>query len=76
MLIGNLITSVFMIPLTIILIRMGDKHAAGDGEKIHAGKLIVQNLLKAIRNPIVWIPISGSAEPCWRTASPYAQHAD
>jgi hypothetical protein len=55
---------------------MGDKHAAGDGEEIHAGKLIVQNLLKAMRNPIVWIPIRGAAEPCWRTAAPYAQHAD
>ena len=40
-LIGNLVTSVLMIPLTIIL------------------RLILQNLFKAVRNPIVWIPISG-----------------
>ncbi|MGG7447557.1 AEC family transporter [Kosakonia oryzendophytica] len=56
-LIGNLITSVFMIPLTIILIRMGDKNA--DSEALHPGKLILQNLVRAVRNPIVWIPISG-----------------
>ncbi|QJT82107.1 AEC family transporter [Kosakonia sp. MUSA4] len=56
-LIGNLVTSVLMIPLTIILIRMGDKDA--DIETLHPGKLIMQNLLRAVRNPIVWIPVSG-----------------
>lgn len=58
-LIGNLVTSVLMIPLTIILIRMGDKHRSADEPQLHAGQLILQNLLKAVRNPIVWIPISG-----------------
>ncbi|KIS43949.1 AEC family transporter [Kosakonia radicincitans] len=56
-LIGNLVTSVLMIPLTIILIRMGDKDS--DSETLHPGKLIMQNLLRAVRNPIVWIPVSG-----------------
>ncbi|SCC12934.1 AEC family transporter [Kosakonia oryziphila] len=56
-LIGNLVTSVLMIPLTIILIRMGDKGT--DTETLHPGKLIMQNLLQAVRNPIVWIPVSG-----------------
>ncbi|SFT77925.1 hypothetical protein SAMN05192562_10249 [Kosakonia arachidis] len=56
-LIGNLVTSVLMIPLTIILIRMGDKGT--DLETLHPGKLIMQNLLRAVRNPIVWIPVSG-----------------
>lgn len=56
-LIGNLVTSVLMIPLTIILIRMGDKDT--DSETLHPGKLIMQNLLRAVRNPIVWIPVSG-----------------
>lgn len=46
-------------PLTIILIRMGDKHRSADEPQLHAGQLILQNLLKAVRNPIVWIPISG-----------------
>lgn len=57
-LIGNLITSVFMIPLTIILIRMGDKDSDAT-QRVHAGTLILQNLLNAVKNPIVWIPISG-----------------
>ncbi|XXD09135.1 AEC family transporter [Klebsiella sp. R445] len=57
-LIGNLITSVFMIPLTIILIRMGDKDSDAT-QRVHATTLILQNLLNAVKNPIVWIPISG-----------------
>lgn len=56
-LIGNLITSVFMIPLTIVLIRMGDKDS--DLSTLNPGKMVVQNLIKAARNPIVWIPVSG-----------------
>ncbi|MCS6057113.1 AEC family transporter [Klebsiella variicola subsp. variicola] len=52
-LIGNPVTSVLMIPLTIILIRMGDKHRSADEPQLHAGQLILQNLLKAVRNPIV-----------------------
>ncbi len=58
-LIGNLVTSVLMIPLTIILIRMGDQPGDAGDPQLHAGQLILQNLLKAVRNPIVWIPISG-----------------
>ncbi len=55
-LIGNLITSVLMIPLTIVLLRMGDSGAAGG---LGLGRMIVQNLFKAVGNPIVWIPILG-----------------
>ncbi|HBS1663859.1 AEC family transporter [Klebsiella quasipneumoniae] len=58
-LIGNLVTSVLMIPLTIILIRMGDQPGDAEAPQLHAGQLILQNLLNAVRNPIVWIPISG-----------------
>ena len=58
-LIGNLVTSVLMIPLTIILIRMGDKRGRADAEQPNPLRLILQNLFKAVRNPIVWIPISG-----------------
>lgn len=50
-LIGNLITSVFMIPLTIILIRMGDKKGENSLEDINPFKLVLQNLIKAVRNP-------------------------
>ena len=58
-LIGNLVTSVLMIPLTIILIRMGDQPGDAEAPQLHAKQLILQNLLNAVRNPIVWIPISG-----------------
>jgi predicted permease len=58
-LIGNIITSVIMIPLTIVLIRMGDKNGHDGLEALHPGAMIVQNLIKAARNPIVWIPVSG-----------------
>jgi predicted permease len=57
-LIGNIITSVIMIPLTIVLIRMGDKNGQDGLEALHPA-MIVQNLIKAARNPIVWIPVSG-----------------
>lgn len=55
----NVVTSILMIPLTIILIRMGDKRACADVQQPNALQLILQNLFKAVRNPIVWIPISG-----------------
>ena len=48
-----------MIPLTIVLIRMGDKNGQDGLEALHPGAMIVQNLIKAARNPIVWIPVSG-----------------
>ena len=58
-LIGNLVTSVLMIPLTIILIRMGDQPGDAEAPQLHAKQLILQNLLNAVRTPSVWIPISG-----------------
>lgn len=58
-LIGNLITSVFMIPLTIVLIRMGDKNSDDSFATLNPAKMVIQNLVKAVRNPIVWIPVSG-----------------
>lgn len=57
-LIGNIVTSVLMIPLTIILIRMGDKSESAHDE-LRPARLVMQSLLRAVRNPIVWIPISG-----------------
>lgn len=58
-LIGNIVTSVFMIPLTIVLLRMGDKTCPHSGEELNPVKMILQNLVKAAKNPIVWIPITG-----------------
>lgn len=57
-LIGNLITSLVMIPLTIVLLRMGDDR---DSTLATGGVMatIVPNVFKAVRNPIVWIPFLG-----------------
>ncbi|WP_188474672.1 AEC family transporter [Hafnia psychrotolerans] len=57
-LIGNLITSVLMIPLTIVLIRMGDKNSE-QSDQGSLGTMILANLFNAARNPIVWIPVLG-----------------
>lgn len=56
-LIGNLITSVLMIPMTIVLIRMGDK--TDSATPLNPGKMVLQNFIRAGQNPIVWIPVSG-----------------
>jgi predicted permease len=50
-LIGNIITSVIMIPLTIVLIRMGDKSGDESLNALHPGAMVLQNLIKAARNP-------------------------
>jgi hypothetical protein len=43
--------------------------------QLHAGQLILQNLLKAVRNPIVWIPFPAYCS-AWRDpAAAYAQYA-
>jgi hypothetical protein len=57
-LIGNLITSLIMIPLTIVLLRMGDNQ---DSTMATGGVMatILPNVFKAVRNPIVWIPFLG-----------------
>ena len=48
-----------MIPLTIVLIRMGDKNGDDSLNALHPGAMVMQNLIKAVRNPIVWIPVTG-----------------
>lgn len=58
-LIGNLITSLLMIPITIILMRLGEDKRLESGDT-GMGKILFDNLLKAIRNPIVWIPVLGA----------------
>jgi predicted permease len=57
-LIGNIITSVIMIPLTIVLIRM-IRTVTTSLNALHPGAMVMQNLIKAVRNPIVWIPVTG-----------------
>ncbi|GGF18170.1 hypothetical protein GCM10011611_25060 [Aliidongia dinghuensis] len=59
-LVGNLVTSIFMLPLTIVLTRVADKKEAGHhwGEAWH---ILSHALVGAAINPIVWLPLLGVA---------------
>jgi malonate transporter len=57
-LVGNLVTSIIMLPLTIVLTRISDKQEAGHGWKdtVH---VLNHSLVGAATNPIVFLPILG-----------------
>jgi len=57
-LVGNLVTSIFMLPLTIVLTRVSDKQAAGHGWR-DALAVLGHSLAGAVVNPIVWLPVCG-----------------
>ncbi|WP_322008765.1 AEC family transporter [Paraburkholderia sp. J12] len=57
-LVGNLITSIFMLPLTIVLTQIGGTDEAGS-DKPDVWRVFGQSLLRAVLNPIVWLPVSG-----------------
>ncbi|MFP3557017.1 AEC family transporter [Paraburkholderia sp. SIMBA_049] len=57
-LVGNLVTSIFMLPLTIVLTGLGDKNAMGKGQP-DVLRVFGQSIARAVINPIVWLPISG-----------------
>jgi malonate transporter and related proteins len=57
--VGNLVTSVVMIPLTLVLVQIGQQ---GSGSEPGAGTtaLIVGSVRDAIKQPVVWLPIIGA----------------
>jgi malonate transporter and related proteins len=58
-LLGNLVTSIFMLPLTIVLTQI----SAGGAEGLQWSDVrgvLLQSLGRAVINPIVWLPISGA----------------
>ena len=57
-LVGNLITSIFMLPLTIVLTNLHGKGTEENGwqEALH---VFGQSIVRAVINPIVWLPILG-----------------
>ncbi|MEJ0091880.1 MAG: AEC family transporter [Methylocella sp.] len=55
--VGNLVTSVIMIPLTLVLVQIG--LGAGKAEQ-NVGPLIARSLIDAVKQPVVWLPISGA----------------
>ncbi|MBV8587675.1 MAG: AEC family transporter [Verrucomicrobia bacterium] len=57
-LIGNLITSIFMVPTTLVLLEL----SAAKGKTTAKGsmvQLILANLLSAVKQPVVWLPVAG-----------------
>ncbi|MBT2794275.1 AEC family transporter [Paraburkholderia strydomiana] len=57
-LVGNLITSIFMLPLTIVLTGPGNKTDGADGPP-DVLRIFGQSVTRALVNPIVWLPVSG-----------------
>jgi len=57
--VGNLVTSLMMIPLTVFLLSMGqEKRGVGGPTPTQA---VLSSLKHAITNPLVWLPILGAA---------------
>ena len=57
-LVGNLITSIVMIPLTMILFRVSGKREAGHGWE-DAAHILGSSLVNALKSPIVFLPLAG-----------------
>ncbi|WP_028535069.1 AEC family transporter [Paludibacterium yongneupense] len=58
-LVGNLITSIFMLPLTIILTRYAEGTPEGEKQQSVAS-VLGQSVWKAVTNPMVWLPVTGA----------------
>jgi len=58
-LVGNLVTSIFMLPLTIVLTHVSGKVEAGHGWT-DFWHILGHSLYSAVINPIVWLPILGA----------------
>lgn len=55
--VGNLVTSLIMIPLTLVLVQIG--LSAGKSNQSVA-PLVINSLIGAVKQPIVWLPILGA----------------
>ncbi len=56
-LVGNLITSIFMLPLTMVLLQLTEPDAGAKREQ--AWRVFLRSLGQALLNPIVWLPVLG-----------------
>ena len=56
--IGNLVTSLIMIPLTLILVEVGQGGANAKGSMV---SLAGRSLASTVKQPVVWLPIAGAA---------------
>jgi len=59
-LVGNLITSLLMLPLTIVLTHIDDKPEGTAGWQ-NVVAVLGSSLIGAVKNPIVWLPLLGVA---------------
>jgi predicted permease len=57
-LLGNLVTSLVMLPVTIVLTKVSDKSEAGHGWS-DVVPVLGHSLVGAVINPIVWLPLLG-----------------
>jgi malonate transporter and related proteins len=55
--VGNLVTSIVMLPLTLVLVQIGQ---GGDHAGHGTGALIAKSLLDAVKQPLVWLPVAGA----------------
>ncbi|TDY38971.1 hypothetical protein BX592_12988 [Paraburkholderia rhizosphaerae] len=55
--IGNLVMSIVMIPLTLVLVQIGQ---GGNNDGQGTGALIAKSLLDAVKHPVVWLPLIGA----------------
>ncbi|MBB5464986.1 hypothetical protein HDG32_001080 [Paraburkholderia sp. CI2] len=58
-LLGNLVTSLLMLPLTIVLIQVADTSSAANGTRGIAS-IFLHSIGAAVTNPMVWLPVSGA----------------
>ncbi len=58
-LIGNLVTSLIMMPVALVLLH--DDGEKGPGPKPSRAKVIGVSLLGAVKQPLVWLPVLGAA---------------
>jgi predicted permease len=56
-LVGNLVTSIFMVPTTLVLLEISA--AKGGTAKTGMIELILAKLLSAVKQPVVWLPVAG-----------------
>jgi malonate transporter len=55
--VGNLVTSLFMIPLTLVLVQIG---LGGGKAGQNTGTLVARSFVDAVKQPVVWLPIIGA----------------
>lgn len=57
-LVGNLVTSIFMVPTTLVLLEVSasNNQTKGNGGTL---ELILTKVVSAVKQPVVWLPVTG-----------------